>query len=97
MLRDLLWATAVVDIDPAYRNRDLGQMLLPMLYPLSYQHASDAVKLGRATEWEGDVPFGQRLLVMDGEEVVPLAEVRELVFDPATPQPSEAVEVSEPS
>jgi type VI secretion system protein ImpE len=84
LLRDLLWSTAIIDIDPAYRNRDLGQLLLPMLYPLSWQHPSNDVKLGRATEWQGDIPFGHRLLVMDGEETVPLAEVREIVFDPAS-------------
>jgi type VI secretion system protein ImpE len=85
LLRDLLWSTAIIDIDPAYRNRDLGQLLLPMNYPLSWRHPSDQVKLGRATEWDGDVPFGHRLLVLDGEHVVPLAEVRELVFDPVAP------------
>jgi type VI secretion system protein ImpE len=90
LLRDLLWSTAVIDIDPAYRNRDLGQLLLPMLYPLSWRHSSGQVKLGRATEWEGDVPFGHRLLVMDGEETVALADVREIVFDPVPAEPEPA-------
>ena len=61
------------------------KVLVPILYPLSWQHPSDAVKLGRATEWQElqpgmPVPVGQKMLIVDGEEVIPLLEVRDLQF-----------------
>ena len=49
--------------------------------PLSWQHPDSAVRLGRVTEWVADddgrpIPLGQKLLLVDGEEVS-LLEVRE--------------------
>jgi protein involved in temperature-dependent protein secretion len=58
--------------------------LLPVLCPLSSKHAQDDVKLGRVTDWqeiEGlETPSGQKLLLLDGEEIVPFLEMRELQF-----------------
>jgi len=87
-LRDLLWSSAIVKTSPDFSGKELGEVLLPVLYPLTWRHPNEAVKLGRETEWQdiesaGSVPFGQRLLVLDGEEVVPLLEVRDLQFSAA--------------
>ena len=84
-LRDLLWSSSIVKTSSDFADKELGEVLLPILYPLTWQHPADVVKLGRETRWEqvesvGAVPFGQRLLLLDGEEVVPLLEVRDLQF-----------------
>jgi type VI secretion system protein ImpE len=82
-LRDLLWSSAILKTSLDFAGKEMGEVLLPVLYPLSFRHPHDAVKLGRETNWEaietgGSVAFGQRLLLLDGEEVVPLLEVRDL-------------------
>ena len=87
-LRDLLWAPAKVIGGPALRSRELGEVLLPVISPLSWQHEDDDVRLGRATEWCADeageeAPYGLKNLLVDGEEV-PFLEVRLLEIDPAT-------------
>lgn len=83
-LRDLMWATARVATAPGFKDREFGEVLLPVLCPLSWHHPDDNVRLGRATEWQEadgqDTPIGQKLLVLDGEEAVPFLEVRELQF-----------------
>jgi type VI secretion system protein ImpE len=80
-LRDLLWAPARIQASPDYRGGELGEVLLPVLAPLSWQHPDPQVRLGRVTEWvevDGEErPSGQKLLLVDGEEV-PILEVREL-------------------
>lgn len=81
-LRDLLWVPAVVRTGPAFQGRELGEVLLPALAPLTFRHSDDAVRLGRATVWEDDeraetVPFGQKTLLVDGEDF-PLLEVRSI-------------------
>jgi len=85
LLRDLLWATGEIISGPAANGREFGEVLLPALYPFSSRHSSEAVRLGRATDWQtrddSEVPFGQKLLVVDGEEVIPFLEVRELSFN----------------
>jgi type VI secretion system protein ImpE len=83
-LRDLLWAPAIIHTGPAFQGNDLGEVLLPVLSPFSWKHADEAVRLGRKTVWEedsggGEIPFGQKMLLVDGEEV-PLLEVRKLEF-----------------
>lgn len=85
-LRDLLWAPAVLRTGPGFKGVELGEVLLPVLAPLSWQHGDNAVRLGRVTEWveldDGtDVPLGQKLLFADGEEV-PILELRELDITP---------------
>jgi type VI secretion system protein ImpE len=83
-LRDLLWAPAILHTTEDFRLQDLGEVLVPVLAPLSWKHPDDAVRLGRASAWEEDekygaVPFGQKLL-MRGEEEVPFLELRNLTF-----------------
>jgi type VI secretion system protein ImpE len=83
-LRDLLWAPATIQTGPAFQGSDLGAVLLPVLSPFSCNHADDAVRLGRMTVWEEapdgrEIPFGQKMLLVDGEEV-PLLDVRKLEF-----------------
>jgi type VI secretion system protein ImpE len=81
-LRDLLWAPARVHTSEGFEGADLGEVLLPVLSPASGSHADDAVRLGRATVWEqtpdgSEIPFGQKMLIADGEEF-PLLELRRL-------------------
>ena len=97
-LRDLLWSTAVVTAGPDMKGQDFGEVLLPVLQPFSWQHERDEVKLGRETDWLPPVeeelferPYGQKLLVVDGDRVVPFLEIRSLVFDDAAlPAPDAA-------
>lgn len=84
-LRDLLWSSAVVMAGPALQGKDFGQVLIPVLYPFSWKHPKDEVKLGRETEWtaaedDSEIPAGQKLLLLDGEKVVPFLEIRSLEF-----------------
>ncbi len=86
-LRDLLWLPAVLRATADFRMQDLGEVLLPVVAPLSWRHADDTVRLGRVTVWEendkyGAVPVGQKLLV-SGEEETPLLEIRKLSFHQA--------------
>lgn len=90
-LRDTLWATAAVTTGPSFRGRELGEVLLPILAPGTAQVDDDLVRLGRMTGWttlpDGrEAPVGQKLWLVDGEEI-PLLEVRELVVDPLPPLP----------
>lgn len=83
-LRDTLWASAAVQAGPSIKDREFGEVLIPALAPFSWQHPSDEVKLGRATDWKEDgaqlIPFGQKLFIIDDEEVVPILDIRELEF-----------------
>ena len=86
-LRDLLWAPAMLNMGPTFRGRPLGEVLLPVLAPLSFREEDDAVKLGRVTAWRQldsgeSVPVGQKILLIDGEEV-PFLELRRLEFQNA--------------
>ncbi|MEO8595148.1 MAG: type VI secretion system accessory protein TagJ [Candidatus Solibacter sp.] len=81
-LRDLLWIPAQVRTGPAFKGKELGEVLVPVLSPFSFRHADDAVRLGRATVWEepeagNPLPFGMKMLLVDGEDV-PILEVRSL-------------------
>jgi type VI secretion system protein ImpE len=80
-LRDLLWIPATIRTGPELKDKELGETLMPALSPFSYRHSDDAVRLGRATVWEGEngqsIPFGQKMLLVDGEDF-PLLEVRTL-------------------
>ncbi len=83
-LRDLLWAPIVVRTGEGFRIRDLGEVLTPVLSPLSCEHADNLVRLGRISVWENDeggveIPFGQKMLLRDGEEV-PILELRNVEF-----------------
>ncbi|HZP03612.1 MAG TPA: type VI secretion system accessory protein TagJ [Terracidiphilus sp.] len=86
-LRDLLWIPAVLRTTSDFRLQDLGEVLLPVLTPLSWKSSDDAVRLGRTTEWQddaeyGQLPVGQKILLC-GEEEQPFLEIRKLTFDHA--------------
>lgn len=83
-LRDLLWIPALLHTGPAFKGRELGEVLLPVLTPLAWKHSDSAVRLGRQTEWveapDGQaIPAGQKMFLADGEEY-PILEVRRLQF-----------------
>lgn len=81
-LRDLLWAPVRLRTGPNFKSQDLGEVLMPVIAPHSSHHSDDAVKLGRVSEWCADetgeeAPFGQKMLLVDGEEF-PILEIRKL-------------------
>lgn len=81
-LRDLLWAPAVVRPGASFKGMEMGEALLPVIAPLTWQEDDGALRLGRTTEWREavtgeEVPVGQKLLLVDGEEF-PILEIREL-------------------
>jgi type VI secretion system protein ImpE len=85
-LLDTLWASGFAATRGQPNEQDLGEVLLPALYPFSFRNSDESVWLGRLTTWicdeEGtEYPIGQRILLVDGEEV-PFLEVRTLEFDP---------------
>lgn len=88
-LRDLLWTPASVRTTPAFKGTELGEVLLPVLAPFSWRHPDEAVRLGRMTVWEKaegseyQVPFGQKMWLVDEEEI-PFLELRALEFNPAS-------------
>jgi type VI secretion system protein ImpE len=82
-LRDLLWLPAKVRTSDKYEERELGEVLLPVLTPFAGQHKDPAVRLGRATVWEetdeGEaVPIGQKILLADDDEEWPILELRNI-------------------
>jgi type VI secretion system protein ImpE len=83
-LRDTLWAPALVQAGPSFRGMDLGEVLLPAIYPFSWKQEDENVWLGRITDWSADeqgreIPNGQKMLLVDGEEF-PFLEIRSLQF-----------------
>jgi type VI secretion system protein ImpE len=83
-LRDTLWSPAFVLTGPSFQGTDIGEVLLPAVYPFSWKSEDQSVWLGRATEWVSDdkgheYPVGQKVVVVDDEEV-PLLEIRSLEF-----------------
>jgi type VI secretion system protein ImpE len=93
-LRDTLWAPALVQTAASFKGMDLGEVLIPAIYPFSWKSQDEAAWLGRITEWSADdegheYPSGQKVLLVDGEEV-PFLEVRKLeFFHPAVESPAE--------
>lgn len=86
-LRDLVWAPAKLSTGPTFRSRELGEILLPAIAALSWQHESDEVRLGRVTEFCEDesgavAPYGGKTLLVDGEEIA-LLDIRDLEIYPA--------------
>ncbi len=84
-LRDTLWAPAMVLAGPSFEGADLGEVLLPCIYPFSWKDSNEAVWLGRTTEWcvdekNREYPIGQKMLLVDGEEI-PLLEIRSIEFE----------------
>jgi type VI secretion system protein ImpE len=79
-LRDLMWARARVETTPEFRLQELGEVLIPVISPLSWRHPEETVQLGRETAWEEDavrgaVPFGAKIMIVDGVDV-PLLNIR---------------------
>ena len=87
-LRDLLWAPAIVRTAPSFKGVELGEVMIPVMAPGSWQDEDDAIRLGRSTAWialdDGrEAPIGQRVLRVDSDEVS-LLEIRDLVITPST-------------
>lgn len=83
-LRDLLWAPIMVEPAAELRHVDTRELLMPVLTPFAWQHPDPLVRLGRSTDIEslpagGEAPVGQKLWLIDDEEV-PVLELRELVI-----------------
>jgi type VI secretion system protein ImpE len=81
-LRDTLWTPATVRTGPSFKGTELGEVLIPAIYPFSWKHPNEAVWLGRVTDWAADdagveYPSGQKTFLIDGEEI-PFLEVRSL-------------------
>jgi type VI secretion system protein ImpE len=88
-LRDLLWAPVIVRTAPSFKGVELGEVMMPVMAPGSWQDEDDSIRLGRSTAWialeDGrEAPIGQRVLRIDDEEV-PLLEVRDLVLTSTSP------------
>jgi type VI secretion system protein ImpE len=71
--------------------QDLGEVLLPVISPLSSGHADAAVRMGRETAWEedaahGQIPYGAKMMVIDGVDV-PLLELRSVEWEPSVEEP----------
>jgi type VI secretion system protein ImpE len=95
-LRDLLWARARVEASPEFRLQELGEVLLPVISPLSSGYADNAVQLGRETAWEedavhGQIPYGAKMMMIDGVDV-PLLELRSVEWTPGPGEESGAEE-----
>ncbi len=68
-LRDLLWRPAFLRTGASFKGTELGEVLLPALFPFSAKQADDQVKLGRSTIWdtsgEDPLPYGQKTFIVD--------------------------------
>jgi type VI secretion system protein ImpE len=92
-LRDTLWAPALVQTAESFKGMDLGEVLVPAVYPFSWKQPDEQVWLGRVTEFlenedGGESPVGQKTLLVDGEEF-PFLEVRSLTFSHAATTPTQ--------
>jgi len=87
-LRDLLWAPARLKAGPRFQDFEFGEVLVPAVAPLSWQHADWQVRLGRELDWQApaddgdEVPLGPKLLQAD-DELIPILDVRELIVTQA--------------
>jgi type VI secretion system protein ImpE len=83
-LRDTLWTPAFVKTAPSFKGTELGEVLIPAIYPYSWKNPNESVWLGRVTDWVADedgkeYPSGQKVWLLDGEEI-PFLEIRSLEF-----------------
>jgi type VI secretion system protein ImpE len=81
-LRDLIWTPALLRTGPSFKGTELGEVLIPVLTPSAWRNPDDAVRLGRVTQWReledgATIPEGQKMLLVDGEDM-PILEVRRL-------------------
>ena len=80
-LLDLLWASAQVTMHGGLTLN----CFLPVLYPDSFRHEDDRLKLGRMTDWTNPGPgfqqgIGQHVYQV-GDNDVAILEIREAVFN----------------
>lgn len=83
-LRDTLWTPAFVLAGPTFQGADMGEVIIPAIYPFSWNSADESLWLGRGTDWAADsngneFPVGHKTFLVDGKEV-PLFEVKEIEF-----------------
>lgn len=83
-LRDTLWAPASVTTGPSFKGMELGEVLIPVVYPFTWKDSDESLWLGRSTAWYTDengreFPVGQKILIVDGEEI-PLLEIQTIEF-----------------
>ncbi|WP_299963786.1 type VI secretion system accessory protein TagJ [uncultured Roseobacter sp.] len=83
-LRDLIWAPVALTL--ACGTQAGG--LVPVRYPATAFHGTDAQKLARSTDWltvPGGAPegLGQRMLCTPDQDI-PLLELREITFEQST-------------
>jgi type VI secretion system protein ImpE len=83
-LRDMLWTPAWVTTGQSFQGAELGEVIIPVIYPFSWKHPEESVWLGRSTAWGEDdqgtqYPSGQKMFLVDGQEVS-LLEIRSLEF-----------------
>jgi type VI secretion system protein ImpE len=83
-----------VETSADFRLQELGEVLLPVLCPLSSRHADETVQLGRESAWEpdeahGEIPYGAKILLIDGAEV-PLLEIRSVAWTGPTKESQDA-------
>jgi len=95
-LRDTLWTSAYVLAGKSFKGADMGEVLLPVIYPFSSKHPDEEVWLGRTTAFGSDdagrdIPVGHKLLRVDDREV-PLLEVRSIEFDVEVPDADDSAE-----
>jgi len=91
-LRDTIWPSAMVMTGPSFKGTELGQVIIPAIYPFSWKDSDESVWLGRSTVWGADeegreYPSGQKVFLVDGEEF-PLLDIRTLQFDTPEAEPS---------
>jgi len=79
---DLIWSQASITTwDGLCMN-----CYLPVIYPGSFHHNEDSVKLGRMTYWVSlnnngfFKGMGQQILKIGNEEI-PILEIREMIFE----------------
>jgi type VI secretion system protein ImpE len=82
-----MWIPALVRTGPAFKEKELGEVLLPAIAPLSYLEENPDIKLGRVTEWrdseDGPLPAGCKPFLVDGDDVS-ILEIRKLEFHVAS-------------
>lgn len=81
-LRDLLWAPARLKAGPGFRDFEFGEVLVPAVAPLSWQHDDWQVRLGHEVDWQAladgtEYPLGPKMLQVDNE-LIPILDVRDL-------------------
>ena len=74
-LRDVIW----LPVELSLRSGQSAAALLPARYPGSESLAPD-LQLGRATDWNGDYPVGQRVWARDDGLETGLLDFRDIVM-----------------